>query len=53
MKDMLTIASGFQYSVNIAFDLYNDEKLENSYYTYTLYRESECFGLYSGNYGFH
>ena len=29
MKDMLTIASGFQYSVNIAFDLYNDEKLEN------------------------
>ena len=29
MKDMLKIASGFQYSVNIAFDLYNDEKLKN------------------------
>ena len=29
MKDMIKVASGFQYSVNIAFDLHNDEKLRN------------------------
>ena len=29
MSEMLSVASGFQYSVNIGYDLYNDEKLEN------------------------
>ena len=43
MKDMLTIASGFQYSVNIAFDLYNDEKLEN--YKKELTKELENINL--------
>ena len=29
MSDMITVASGFQYSVNIAYDLGNNEKLQN------------------------
>ena len=29
MSEMLSVASGFQYSVNIGYDLYNDEKLKN------------------------
>ena len=29
MKNMLSIASGFQYSVNIGYDLNNDEKIIN------------------------
>ncbi|MCC8195209.1 MAG: restriction endonuclease subunit S [Ruminococcus sp.] len=29
MSNMISVASGFQYSVNIAFDLGNDEKLKN------------------------
>ena len=29
MEKMITISSGFQYSVNIGYDLYNDEKLKN------------------------
>ena len=29
MKNMLSVASGFQYSVNIAYDLHNDEKIIN------------------------
>ena len=29
MKKMLTVASGFQYSVNIAYDLGNEEKIRN------------------------
>lgn len=29
MSDMISIASGFQYSVNIGYDLNHDEKLEN------------------------
>ena len=29
MSNMITTAPGFQYSVNIAFDINNDEKLEN------------------------
>ncbi len=29
MRDMIDVASGFQYSVNIGFDLGNDEKLKN------------------------
>ena len=29
MKNMLRVASGFQYSVNIAYDLHNDEKIIN------------------------
>ena len=28
-KKMISIASGFQYSVNIGFDLSNDDKLKN------------------------
>lgn len=29
MRDMITVASGFQYSVNIGYDLGNDNKLKN------------------------
>ena len=29
MSELLSVASGFQYSVNIGYDLYNDEKLKN------------------------
>lgn len=29
MSEMISVASGFQYSVNIAFDLNNDDKLRN------------------------
>lgn len=29
MEKMLEVASGFQYAVNIGFDLNNDEKLKN------------------------
>lgn len=29
MEKMITVSSGFQYSVNIGYDLYNDEKLKN------------------------
>ena len=29
MNDMISVASGFQYSVNIGYDLNNDEKLKN------------------------
>ncbi len=29
MSKMITIASGFQYSVNIGYDLYSDDKLKN------------------------
>ncbi len=29
MKDMISVASGFQYSVNIGYDLNNDDKLRN------------------------
>lgn len=29
MSEMLSVASGFQYSVNIGFDLNNDEKIKN------------------------
>ena len=29
MEKMLAVASGFQYAVNIGFDLNNDEKLKN------------------------
>lgn len=29
MRDMIDVASGFQYSVNIGYDLGNDEKLKN------------------------
>lgn len=29
MRDMISVASGFQYSVNIGYDLGNDNKLEN------------------------
>ena len=29
MKNMLSVARGFQYSVNIAYDLHNDEKIIN------------------------
>ena len=29
MSKMISVASGFQYSVNIGFDLGNDEKLKN------------------------
>ena len=29
MSEMLSVASGFQYSVNIGYDLYNDENLKN------------------------
>lgn len=29
MSKMITVASGFQYSVNIGYDLYNDDKLKN------------------------
>ena len=29
MEKMLEVASGFQYAVNIGFDLNNDEKFEN------------------------
>ena len=29
MSEMISVASGFQYSVNISYDLNNDEKLKN------------------------
>ena len=29
MSNIISVASGFQYSVNIAYDLNNDEKLKN------------------------
>ena len=29
MRDMISIASGFQYSVNIGYDLGNNDKLKN------------------------
>ena len=29
MEKMLEVASGFQYAVNIGFDLNNDEKIKN------------------------
>lgn len=29
MRDMISVASGFQYSVNIGYDLGNDDKLRN------------------------
>ena len=29
MRDMISVASGFQYSVNIGYDLGNDDKLKN------------------------
>ena len=29
MSKMISVASGFQYSVNIGYDLGNDEKLKN------------------------
>lgn len=29
MSKMISVASGFQYSVNIGYDLYNDDKLKN------------------------
>lgn len=29
MSEMISVASGFQYSVNIGFDLNNDDKLKN------------------------
>ena len=35
MEKMLAVASGFQYAVNIGFDLNNDEKLKNG----SLYNE--------------
>lgn len=29
MRDMISVASGFQYSVNIGYDLGSDDKLKN------------------------
>ena len=29
MSNMISVASGFQYSVNIGYDLNNDDKLKN------------------------
>ena len=29
MNKMISVSSGFQYSVNIAYDLYDDNKLKN------------------------
>ena len=29
MSKMISVASGFQYSVNIAYDLHDDTKIEN------------------------
>ena len=29
MSKMISVASGFQYSVNIGYDLNNDDKLKN------------------------
>ena len=29
MSEMIKAAEGFQYSVNISYDLYNDSKLKN------------------------
>lgn len=29
MSEMISVASGFQYSVNIGYDLTNDDKLKN------------------------
>ena len=29
MRNMIEVATGFQYSVNIGFDLNSDEKLKN------------------------
>lgn len=31
MSEMISVASGFQYSVNIGYDLNNDAKLKNDY----------------------
>lgn len=35
MRNMIEVATGFQYSVNIGFDLNSDEKLK------TLYQPSQ------------
>ena len=29
MRDMISVASGFQYSVNIGYDIGSDDKLKN------------------------
>lgn len=29
MSEMISVASGFQYSVNIGYDLHNEDKLKN------------------------
>ena len=29
MSEMISVASGFQYSINIGYDLNNDEKIKN------------------------
>ena len=29
MSNMISVASGFQYSVNIGYDLHNNDKLQN------------------------
>ena len=58
MSDMITVASGFQYSVNIGYDLSNNSKLKNfiptksalnlledilAQYSSFIYRESKGF----------
>ena len=33
MSNMISVASGFQYSVNIGYDLNNNDKLKNFMYS--------------------
>ena len=40
MSKMISVASGFQYSVNIGYDLNNDDKLKN-------FIPTKSFGAYA------
>ena len=40
MSNMISVASGFQYSVNIGYDLNNDDKLKEYLFQECLFDES-------------
>ena len=44
MRDMISVASGFQYSVNIGYDLGSDDKLRNFIPTKSLICQ-KCFNI--------
>ena len=43
MSKMISVASGFQYSVNIGYDLNNDDKLKNFIPTFDAYAKRPFF----------